>query len=121
MAETAENLHRREITALERSKLRARWIEVTGKAPSVSGQLGPKLSKRGVAEGRPSSGINKAAIDLGVPASTLKRDVRIASLSPEAQEAAISCGLENKQSVLLAAAKHKEPTEPYDKIRLHEA
>lgn len=31
MAEIAENLHRREITALERSKLRAQWLEVTSK------------------------------------------------------------------------------------------
>lgn len=117
MAEIAENLHRREITALERSKLRAKWNEVTGKAPSVSGQVGPKLSRRGRDEGRPPSGINKAAVDLGVPASTLKRDVRIASLSPEAQEAAKSSGLDNNQSALLAAAKHKEPDQQVEAIR----
>lgn len=112
MAEIAENLHRREITALERSKLRAQWLEVTSK--NKPRQVGA-VSEAG---GRGNKGgVKQAARDLSIPEGSLRRDIKIASLSPEAQEAAKASGLDNNQSALLAAAKHREPEQQVEAIR----
>ena len=66
--EIAENLHRCELTVLERSEHIAEWVRLTEeKQAAVSAQLAPKLSARGRSgEGRPESGINAAVRELGV-------------------------------------------------------
>lgn len=99
MAEIAENLHRREITALERAELQARWVEIVGK--DKPGELRP-VSKGGRGN---KGGINKAASDLGIPATNLKQSVRIASLSEDAKEAAKASSLDDNQSALLKEAQ----------------
>ncbi|UWL59247.1 hypothetical protein NIK97_06745 [Brucella pseudintermedia] len=101
----AENLHRREITALERAELQARWVEITAK--DKPGELRP-VSKGGRGN---KGGLSKASTDLGLPRSTLQQSVRIASLSPAAKEAAKASGLDDNQSALLKAAKKKTPAE----------
>lgn len=97
MWEISENLHRAELTVVQRSEQVSRWVELADK---VSGQVAPKPQG-----GRPEGGINKAARDLNLESTEVKRAVKIASLTPEAKEAAAELGLDNNQSALLAAAK----------------
>jgi hypothetical protein len=61
----------------------------------------PDAKKRG----RPEGGIRKAARDLGLPEAQVRRALKVASLSPEAQDKARETGLDNNRSALLAAAK----------------
>lgn len=114
MAEIAENLHRREITALERSELLAKWVRLTeekrqvqsaGNEHSKPAQLAP-VSKGGRGK---VSGIRQAAREIGVPRDSIARAVKVAGLSDEAKEAAKEAGLADNQSALLAAAKEPTP------------
>jgi hypothetical protein len=83
------NLHRAELTALERDTQLARWVYLTEQRQSVLSQLATKLSERGrVNEGRPESGIRAAARALGIDSTDAHRAVKVASLSEEAKEAA---------------------------------
>ncbi|SCD25344.1 hypothetical protein BR141012304_20879 [Brucella inopinata] len=79
MAEIAENLHRREITALERTELQARWVEITSrdKPREVRAVSSGERGKRG--------GVKQAARDLNLPETNLHQSVRIASLSDDAK------------------------------------
>ena len=107
--EIAENLHRADLTVSERAENIAEWIRITGEK-AVSAQLAPKLSARGRSgEGRPESGINAAVRDLGIDRTEAQRAVKIASITPEAKEAARAAGLDDNQTVLLAVAKEAEP------------
>lgn len=115
MAEIAENLHRRELGEIERAELMARWVEITAakqeqdakeaaakaQADEKPGQVGPVYGKGGRGK---KGGINQAARELGVPATQVKRAVKIAALSPEAKRLAKK--LKAPQAVLLEAAKH---------------
>ena len=96
LVEIAENLHRAELTALERSEQIAEWVELTGE---VIGQVAQKPFG-----GRPEGGISAASRELGIERTEARRAVKVASLSPEAKAEAIKTGLDDKQSVLLAAA-----------------
>ncbi len=68
--EIAENLHRAELTVLERSDLEARWIVLTEKeqkekaAAQQPAQVAPPVRKRGHAQ--EGGGINAAVRDLGI-------------------------------------------------------
>lgn len=101
MWEVSENLHRAELTVLQRSEQVARWVEL---ADGVSAQLGQKSSK-GRPEGRPEGGDAKAARELNLDRKEVQRAKKIADLSPEAKAAAQEAGLADIQSALLAAAK----------------
>ena len=109
MMEISENLHRAELTALQRDEQIARWIELTKTkreataADQVSAQSAPKVT------GRPESGINAAARELGIERTDAQRAVKVASLTPEAKAVAIEAGLDNNRTALLAAAKESEP------------
>jgi hypothetical protein len=75
--EISENLHRAELTALERDKLIAEWARMVGK--NQVAQVAPARSqyeKRGERE---------AARQLGLPRDDVRRAVKVASLTPEAQ------------------------------------
>lgn len=107
--EIAENLHRAELTALERDEQVARWIELTERKLIVSDRLS---ETRG---GRP--GVSSAAAsELGVNAKDAQRAVKVAALSPEAKDAARAAGLENNRSALLAAASQPEPAAQVAKV-----
>ena len=71
----SENLHRSDLTALERDEQVARWIELVD---GVSSQLGTKQKT-----GRPESGINAASRELGVKKSSAHRAVKVASIFSE--------------------------------------
>jgi ParB/RepB/Spo0J family partition protein len=106
--EIAENLHRAELTKLERDDNIAEWIKITER---VSSQVGKKL------EGRPEGGVNAAARELGIPKNDAYRAVQVSSLSDEAKDAARETGLDNNRSALLDAAS--KPTVAEQVAEIH--
>ena len=97
MWEISENLHRAELPQMERDKLVAEWERLVGKELQVA-QLGPprpQYEKRGERE---------AARQLGLSRQDVHRAIKVASLSPEAQQAAHEVGLADNRSALLEAA-----------------
>lgn len=100
MWEIAENLHRAELSKLERSNEIAEWVRLCDEQ-RVSGQLAQK--------GRPEGGVSAASRELGIERTEVRRAVEIAGITPEAKQAAMNEGIEDNQSKLLAVAK--EPPE----------
>jgi ParB family chromosome partitioning protein len=85
----AENLHRAELTKLERDGFLSEWISLRDQ----SAQTEPIESKRVDGKGhRPQSGINSASRELGIDRTDLQRAIKVASLSDEAKEAARDIG-----------------------------
>jgi ParB-like chromosome segregation protein Spo0J len=107
MWEIAENLHRADLTVLERDEHISEWVRLAGKNDDgVSAQDAPKLSARGRnGEGRPESGINAASRELGVERTAAQRATKVAAITPEAKAAAKENGLDNNQAALLQVAK----------------
>lgn len=94
--EIAENLHRAELTTLERAEHIAEWVKLTGERIGASCTNSPKPGPRGA--------IRAAERELGIEHTEASRSVKIASISVEAREAARAAGLDNNQSALLAVA-----------------
>lgn len=90
LIEISENLHRAELTALERAKLVAEWVELT---EEKVGQVAQVYGGRGNKEG-----ISEASRQLGVERTEVRRALKVASLSPEAQDAAREVGLDDNRS-----------------------
>lgn len=117
LEEITENLHRKDLTELERSEQLARWIELTNSAPEEDfmGDGEPKVEAKGNRSAKATSvkggrgktgGINQAARVLpGVTRSGAQRAVKVAKLDPEAKKAAKEAGLADNQQALLKAAK----------------
>ena len=97
MWEISENLHRAELTVVQRSEQVSRWVELASKAAQLAQPSGGKQPKE--------AGVSKAARELNIDRTEVQRAVKIASLTPEAKEAAAELGLDDNQSALLAAAK----------------
>jgi hypothetical protein len=125
-AEIIENLHRAELTALERSEWEAALVKLCEEeAPEVqSGQVDPIESKRVDGRGhRPEGGISQAARELKKPdesdeaaRSRIRRSTKIAAAAPEAKEAATAAGLANNQRALLEIAKEPTPEAQVAKV-----
>lgn len=98
--EIAENLHRSELTALERDEHVAEWIRLTEESDKLA-QVAPVSSKGGRGK---ESGTRKAARDLGIDRDDARRAVKVASLSEEAKAVAREVGLADNRSALLSAA-----------------
>jgi hypothetical protein len=109
LQEIAENLHRSELTALERDTQIGRWAELTAvKASQVETPLGGR---------QPSEkGVRKVANDLGLDKSDVQRAVKVASISPEAKRAAHVAGLDENRTALLEVAKEATPEAQVAKI-----
>lgn len=102
--EIAENLHRADLTALQRDEQIAEWVRVTDEIQSA--QLAPIESKREDGRGhRAESGINRAAREIGVERTSAQRAIKVAGLTAEAKKAAREEGLDNNRSALLAASR----------------
>lgn len=99
--EIAENLHRADLTALQRDVQVARWIELNSNR--VLAQVEPKPKG-----GRPEAGVRAASRNLGIEKEDARRAVKVASLSDEAKAVAKETGLDDNRSALLAAASEKE-------------
>jgi ParB/RepB/Spo0J family partition protein len=108
--EIAENLHRAELTVLERDTQIARWIELTA-AKQVSVQSAPKPKG-----GRPASGVNAASRELGIDSTDAKRAVKVASISDDAKQAARDAGLDDNRTALLTVAKETAPAAQVAKV-----
>lgn len=96
--EISENLHRAELSQLDRDRLVNEWCELIGQ-DGISAQVGQKIGR-----GRPQGGESETARQLGLARQDVQRARKVASLSPEAQEAARRVGLEDNRSALLEAA-----------------
>jgi ParB/RepB/Spo0J family partition protein len=99
--EISENLHRAELTALERSEHIAEWVRLSNERMEQSAQLAPK----GPIGHRPQGGVNAAVRELGIDRTEAQRAVKIDSLAPEAKTEARALHLDHNQRALLGAAK----------------
>jgi ParB-like chromosome segregation protein Spo0J len=106
--EIAENLHRADLTVLERAEHLAEWIRLT--EAEVSTQVAPKPQG-----GRPESGIRAAARELGIERTDAQRSIKIASITPGAKEAAREAGMDDNQCKLLKVAG-RSPEQQVDKV-----
>lgn len=105
--EISENLHRSDLTALERSEQISRWVELA-KLRKPSAVMGGK-GVRG--------GARQVARELGVDEKTVRIAGKVASLTDDAKDAARETGLNKNQAALLAATK-VDPEKQADVIRL---
>jgi ParB family transcriptional regulator, chromosome partitioning protein len=98
LAEIAENLHRAELSALERAEQLSEWVLLTAeksKGAQVAPPGGAQPHKKGI----------KAAVrDLGLKRTELQRAVKINAIAPEAKAAAKEADLDDNQSALLKVA-----------------
>ena len=115
MWEIAENLHRADLTALERAEHVAEWVRLAEHNISATCADIPKR------RGRPQSGVNAAVRDLGVERTAAQRSIKIDSLSPEAKEAAKSAGIDNNATKLMAASRLPAEQQVAEVKRLAEA
>lgn len=106
--EIAENLHRAELTVQERSDLVAEWVEL------VDGRVSRQVVGK---SGRPEGGSAAASRELGLNEREVQRAVKIASIAPEAKDAARDAGLSDNQSALLEIAKEETPDAQVEKAR----
>lgn len=109
LREIAENLHRAELTALERDEHIAKWVELAAiKVRQVDEPLkgGRQPNEKGQA---------KAARELGISEPDARRAAKVASLSDEAKQVARDTGLDNNRSALLKAAKESASA---DQVRM---
>jgi ParB/RepB/Spo0J family partition protein len=91
MWEIAENLHRSDLTKLERAEQIEEWRALVSQVETVS-------------HGK-DAGVRKTAEALGVDKSEVQRAAKIASITPEAKTAAEEAGFDDNQSKLLEIAK----------------
>ena len=96
--EIAENLHRAELTALERDEHIARWIDLAEQQKVA--QIAPPGGKQ-----PKEAGVRAATKELGLDRRDVQRARTNASLTPEAKEAAKEVGLDDNRTALLEAAK----------------
>ena len=103
--ELSENLHRVELSALERAEHIAEWIKLTDE---LKGGQVAQVSERHEGGRGHEGGISAAARALSIPRSEVQRSKKIAGLSPKEKETARDVGLDNNQSALLAAAREPQ-------------
>jgi ParB-like chromosome segregation protein Spo0J len=115
----SENLHRAELTRLEYDQQVVRYAELvkiklageTSAQPVQTPRAEP-VRQAGAHYGKPVAervSSRFVARELNIPEQTVRRAYQTASLSPEAQEAAIETGLDDNRSALLEAAKERTP------------
>lgn len=112
--EIAENLHRADLTALERDAHVVEWIRLTEQSDLQSRQSDAiEPSKRADKKGhRKESGVRKAAREIGVSEPDARRALKVASLTPEAKATAVEVGLDDNRTALLQAAKAAPEDQP---------
>lgn len=120
MLEITENLHRADLTELERAEQTAEWLRLADEEDAeevqqdILAQVGPK-------PGRPQSGVRAAAREIGVERHQAQRAVKIDGLAPEAKAEAKILHLDNNQSALLKAGRQASKEEQIRALREHAA
>jgi ParB-like chromosome segregation protein Spo0J len=99
----SENLHRKELTALERADQIDRWIQLRDEKGAQLAQVSGGRGHRG--------GISAAATELGVDRRSIQRSLQIAGLSNEAKTVATRLGLAAHQGALIKAVGAGGPVE----------
>jgi ParB family chromosome partitioning protein len=94
MAEIAENLHRAELTSLERAEQINEWRELA----KVRKDSAPSNHQP------TETGNRETARELGIDEKAVRNASKIASIIPEAKEAAREAGINDNQSKLLKVA-----------------
>lgn len=108
--EIAENLHRAELTALERDEQVARWVVLTEQR--VSAQSAPKPLG-----GRPEGGVRAASRELGLAKDDARRATKVASLSEQAKVTAREVGLDDNRTALLEASRKASAVEQVEFLK----
>ena len=113
MWEISENLHRADLTALERDEQIAEWIELVERRrpkDQVSNEANKPSQVATVSKGGrgKEGGARAAARELGITKDDAHRAKRVAGLSEEAKQIARKTGLDENRSVLLEAAKAED-------------
>jgi ParB family chromosome partitioning protein len=94
--EIAENLHRADLTVLQRSEQIARWLDLVEIKGAQVGHPGGEQPL--------DKGISKLARQTGKSRQDIQRKRKIGGLADKAKDAARANGLDNNQSVLEGAA-----------------
>jgi ParB family transcriptional regulator, chromosome partitioning protein len=114
----SENLHRNELSALERAEQVAEFARLSqekadaAKAEQGAQTSGERISAQAgqkVPRGRPEAGDSFAARDLGITRQEVQRSHAIAALPEAVKAKAADPGLDRNQSALLDAAKAPTP------------
>ncbi len=108
----SENLHRADLTALQRAEWIAEWIRITDEEERVSLQVATKPQG-----GRPEAGVRRAARELNVESTAAHRAIKIDGLSREAKKVAAQVGLEKNQRALVAASRADTPEDQVNVLR----
>jgi ParB family chromosome partitioning protein len=111
-AELAENLHRGELTKLQRDRQIARYIELCGRGGILRG---PRAKSKC---GRPEGGTRAVARELDIPESTARDAVRAGKLAEPAVTVITELGLADNPAVYRAVAA--EPTADAQIAKAHE-
>jgi ParB-like chromosome segregation protein Spo0J len=133
--EIVENLHRAELTPLDRADLTAelvRLFSVPAEEPVAEEEAPAPLPDTAAAapvEEKPrevravsrggrgnTGGVRQAARELGRPETNVRQDMKIAKTAPLAKEAARAAGLEDNQRALLEIAKEPTPEAQVAKV-----
>jgi hypothetical protein len=112
IVEISENLHRADLTVLQRAELEARWARlVAEREGQKAGQVAQVFKAKG-GRGK-KGGTSEAARELGLSRRKIERAQKIDAITPEAKEAAREAGIADNQSKLLkvAAAPAEEQVE----------
>ena len=109
--EDSENLHRAELTVLERANRIERWRALTGKNAKAA-----QVARPGGRQPK-EAGINKTAKRLGFSRDEIRRAKKIATISPKTQVKARKLGLADNQAALLAIAKASTPKAQCKKLQ----
>jgi len=108
--EIAENLHRKELSAMQRNLYLGRWVKLAERKLRLAGEVSAQVARKprqhrgevgqGVGGGRPIGGISAATRELGVERTKALRAVKITRLTKAAQAEAERLGLDNNQRAL---------------------
>jgi ParB family chromosome partitioning protein len=107
--EIAENLHRAELTALERDEQVARWVVLTEQKLGQPAQVSGGRGKRG--------GLSEATRELGVERTDARRATKVASLSEQAKVTAREVGLDDNRTALLEASRKASAVEQVEFLK----
>jgi ParB-like nuclease domain len=109
LEEIAENLHRSELTALQRDTHIGRWADLMA---AKVGQVDPPSGGAQPAE----KGVRKVAREFNLKRKDVERAIKVASISSEAKKAARVAGLDDNRTALLAVAREATPEAQVAKV-----